>query len=600
MRAKRYTIKIWLAIGIVALLLGLSSCSKEEAGVSLYVVKTSTGAGVPAVAGLSNDDEINEQLQELFSPYADRALATIEASDNRLKVVYDLSLSEDSGVFDKKYDIEMNISNGRNALNIATVQLSGADDLKLRTLDSLEWLDSADLTESAIILNHVGIPLDFTDLEEKVGEEYAVQTFIQLYEAFAGEALDVSDITVGDSGGDTLKKALKLNLITAYGNYNYEYAPEAYLYNVVNMADVIINDIERDVYGRQSEAVTGREFAAMLRAVYNTCRVHEREDSDYSWALLGTVDFDKTLEAMELEETHPFSRRDGAELVGRITNAGPNFSRKFSDDNLYTVDDADSIWVRRAVTYGFMGYYGASSLFAPDEDLTVTDAVENAKTYMICRYYDWCFATNYEWDGAYTKADLLTAAGKAAEYFADRSEADKVSFEVKTVINDRDYGWFFSQKNTGALSSVNCMPSIAAMAAHWYDENSTVTVQDMRNTSNTNDGWRVDELRHALDVYQVPYTSDIATIEEFVKVLDEGKIILAQYSDRPYGMTGHCYVVYGYKKFNDSVTFIINDADSLIYRSEIFGRPNGNGDEVEGKFSMWSICRFQPIVTVIG
>lgn len=601
MRVKRSIGKLWGILGLCLLLAALSSCVKEDDSVSLYVVKTESGAGVPAIAGLENDDEVNHWLRTLFLPYADRALATIRASDNRLKVVYDLSVSDDFSVFDPKYNIEMKISDGTDALNIVTVETNGTSEPTLIVPESLDWLDSASLTESAIILKHAGMTVDLSNLDEKVGEKFAVETFIQLYETFAGEELDVSDIKVGDAGGDLLKKAFKLNLVTPYGNYdNYEYSPDVYLYNVVNMADTLINDIERDVYGRQSEAVTGQEFAAMLRAVYNTCRVHEQEESGYSWALLGEVDFDRVIEAMELSDGHTFSRRDGAELVYRITSAGPNFSRNFTDDNLSPVDDSESIWVRRAVTHGFMNYYGTSSLFAPEEDFTVTDAIENAKTYMMCRYYDWSSATDYEWDGAYTKSDILTAAGQAAAYFADRPVADKNSFTVKTVINDRDYGWFFSQKNTGALSSVNCMPSIAAMAAHWYDQNSTVTVQDMRRTSNTADGWRIDELRHALDVYHIPYTSDTADIDEFVTLLDDGKIILAQYSDRPYTITGHCYVIYGYKKFQNSVTFIINDADSLVYRSEIFGRPNGNGDEVEGKFAMWSISRFQPMVTVIG
>lgn len=600
MKVKPYIPKILFAIGILMLLLVASSCAKEEDSVSLYVVKTGSGAGIPAVSGLSDDDAANQKLKEIFTPYADRALQTIEASHDRLKVVYDLAPSEDSNVFGKKYDIKMSVSNDTDSLEIMTVHISGADDVKIDAPENLDWLDSADLTESAIFLKHAGLEVDLSNLDEEVGEEFAVQMFIRLYEAFAGEELDVSDIKVGDSGGDMLKKALKLNLITAYGNYEYEYASEAYLYSVVNMADAMMNDIERDVYGRQSEAVTGKEFAAMLRTVYNVCRVHEPEDSNYSWSLLGEVDFQEAAKAMELENDYGFSRRDGAEMVGRITNAGPKFSRNYTDDDLYTVEDSESIWVRRAVTYGFMGYYGSSVLFAPDEDFTVTDAVENAKTYMMSRYLDWSFATNYEWNGVYTKADILTAVGKTAAYFADRPEEDKFNFETKTIINDRDYNWFFSQKNTGALSSVNCMPSIAAMAAHWYDETSTVTVQDMRNTSNTADGWRVDELRHALEVYHIPYASDIAGIDRFVSTLDEGKIILVQYSDRPVGVTGHCYVVYGYKKVGNSVTFIINDADSLVYRSEIFGRPNGNGDEVEAKFGMWSIIRFQPIVTTVG
>ena len=89
-------------------------------------------------------------------------------------------------------------------------------------------------------------------------------------------------------------------------------------------------------------------------------------------------------------------------------------------------------------------------------------------------------------------------------------------------------------------------------------------------------------------------------MENIVAALDNGSIVLAQYSDRPFGVSGHCYVIYGYRRFKDSTTFIVNDSDSLNNRALIFGREIGNGDEIEGNFSMWTISRFVDDVTVIA
>ena len=246
-----------------------------------------------------------------------------------------------------------------------------------------------------------------------------------------------------------------------------------------------------------------------------------------------------------------------------------------------------------------MGQTGDSVLFAPDEGLTVTNAIANARTYVMTRFNDWSYGVNYAWDGCYSEYDVVLAAGRVARYFEGRPDEDR-QFEVKTVINDRDYDWFFSQKNTGSYSGVNCMPSIAAMASHWYDRNSTATVENMRATSSVTDGWTAYELRNGLDAFKVPYQVGDNDLDSIVKALDEGKIILAQYSDRPYEMTGHCYVIYGYRRFKDSTTFIINDSDSLSTRAEIFGRQAGNGDELEVNFSLWSIQRFVSDVTVVG
>ena len=122
----------------------------------------------------------------------------------------------------------------------------------------------------------------------------------------------------------------------------------------------------------------------------------------------------------------------------------------------------------------------------------------------------------------------------------------------------------------------------------------------MRRTSDNGDGWTAYELRCGLSAYKVPYTVEDATLESITAAIDAGGIVLAQYSDRPYGVSGHCYVIYGYRKYRDSYTFIVNDSDSLTHRAELFGRKAGNGDEIEARFAMWTISRFVDDVTVVG
>ena len=94
---------------------------------------------------------------------------------------------------------------------------------------------------------------------------------------------------------------------------------------------------------------------------------------------------------------------------------------------------------------------------------------------------------------------------------------------------------------------------------------STATVKKMRATSTNSDGWTAYELRCGLTAYNVPYTVEDAKMENIVKALDNGSIVLAQYSDRPYGVSGHCYVIYGYRRFRDSTTFIVNGLHAAAY-----------------------------------
>lgn len=599
MKKQLFSSTFSLAIGTLLLTVLLASCTGKD--VTVDITSSDTGASLPVVTGLSKSEQINTKLAELFEPYAEQAQRTVEASDGRLQVVYDIFEAENYSFFHREYTLDMGISDGKDTMKIVSLSLNGPDRISMDKPGDLAWLDSADLTECALMLKRAGLEADLSDLDSTADEEFAVNTFVGLYEGLTGEALDISDVKVGSAVGENFQKALKLGLLTTYGTYDgYDYLNQIYAYNVLGMACTVMDQVEHDVYGRRSQFVTGQEFADMIRTVHRICQVQESEDSDYRWSDLGEVDFSAVAAKISDDPAYLFTRRDGAQMVCKITNEGPTYSHGYSNNGLFLVEDSDSIWVRYAVTYNFMEYYGDSVLFAPDAGFTVTNAIKSAKCYIISRYNDWSYATNYDWDGIYSKKDVIIAAGRTAEYFDNRPTEDKYNFEKKVVINDRDYDWFFSQKNTGTSSSVNCMPSIATMAAHWYDETSTVTVQDMRATSQTNQGWDMELLRNGLKVYHIPYETGYANFDNILAAIDEGKIVLVQYSDRPFNMTGHCYVIYGYQKYGDSVTFIINDSESMLYRGEIFGRANGNGDEVEGQFALWSIQRFYSGTTIVG
>lgn len=589
------------AIVTAAISLMLSACTYPFSEAALEFKATDSGLNIPQMSGLIKQDDVNNRLSEIFTPYAEQAQKAVEASNGRLSVVYDMVKDEEkSSAFSPSYTINMRISDGSGCIDVTSAEVSGLDNVTSKESGELPWLNSADIIIGAMDLKRIGFDVDLSELYGDADEKFALEFFIDLYETVKGSELDISDITVGDALGDEYKKALKLGFITSYYDTdNYEYAQEADCSMVLNMAKVLINAIERDVYGRQSELVTGSEFADILRVMYNVCLPDEADGSDYRWADFGDVDFNLIAEDMEKSDSK-INRRDCAELLTRIAKAGPTYNVNYNDRNLTYVDDSNSIWVRRAITYSLMRYYGDSVVFAPNEKVTLTSAISMANDYISTIYSNWGFAVNYTSYGFYSKYDVMIAASKIADYFGERPAEQKNSFEVKNVINDRDYNWFYSQHDTGKYSDVNCMPSIATMAAHWCNEKSKATVEKMRNTSDITEGWSQIELENGLSSYNVPYTLAEATMENILNALDDGKIVLAQYSDRPFDESGHCYVIYGYRKFNNSVTFIVNDSDSLSGRAQIFGRPSGNGDEIEANFSMWSIKRFVSYVIVVG
>ncbi len=592
---------ICIAAAIAALTMVLSACTTPFADVGVVRKNTPGGGEIPQVEGFMGEDEINKKLSDIFTPYAELAQKAVSDSDGELSVIYTLDKNKDASIFTPEYTLSMGIQNkDKQCIEITHVNISGASRVAYVSQSDISWLGSADVITGAFDLRHMGINVDLHQISGNADQQFAVDLMTQVYEAFVGKKLDVSDIAVGKSKGEVYQKALKLGLITAYYDpENYEYSDMLTWSELQNMAGVMLECIERDAYGRLSESVTGSEFVEMIEFFCNINMVDNQSDSKYLWSDMCAVDFENIAEKANKSDT-VIKRRDAAELIWKINKETPSYKMRFNDNALPQMEDSDSIWVRRVMKYNLMNYYGDSILFAPKQDMTVMNALQNARNYVTIKYSDWLFADEYKYNHNYSKYDMVAFAGMILEYFADRPEEDRNSFEIKTVINDRNYNWFYSQQNTGEYSSVNCMPSIATMAAHWYNEDSKATVQKMRATSDVTEGWTAFELRNGLDKYKVPYTIVDATLENIIDALDNGKIILAQYSDRPYNQSGHCYVIYGYKKINNSVTFIINDSDSLTDRAIIFGRKKGNGDELEANFSMWSISRFVSDVTVVG
>ena len=589
-------VKAVLFAAAFAVSLSLSSCTSLMKEASLSTATVENEVVLPVVSGFMKSDSINQKLREQFLPVANQVAQITDASDGKIHVEYILNEKKGS-IFSSRYAVTMFLSDDRDSIELKTVSISGFDTVKPLDEGDCAWLDSTDIAEGALLMSRLGITFDPSTLGENSTEQNAMEIFISLYESFIGKETDVSGVVV--ECDPLVKKGYLLEYMDYYGSSDYTFDENAYLYRLSVLASKTLANIERDAYGRQSDTVTGEEFSHIFRTLYDAMRVHEVDNSQYRWSDLGTVDTDEILRTMEMTDT-PFTRRDAAEFLGRITKDGVHYSNKYSDRNLDRVEDAyDSIWVRRAVTHGFMNYYGDSTLFAPSEELTLVNAISSAQCYLTTRYNDWSYSVNYERDGLCTNGDIIISAAKIAGFFDDRTDTD-TDFEIKTVINDRDYNWFFSQKNTGEYSSINCMPSIATMASHWYNENSDATVEKMRKTSDYDDGWTSYELRCGLSAYNVPFTVEDATLENITKAIDEGGIVLAQYSDRPYGISGHCYVIYGYRQFRNSTTFIVNDSDSLTQRAELFGRNDGNGDEIEARFSMWTISRFVDDVTVVG
>ena len=93
----------------------LCACTGQDVHVD---INDDSGYSLPVVSGLSHSDEINAALASKLSPYAQQAQQTVEASESRLQVEYDIAKADDYSFFHPSYTMEMRISDGQDALTI--------------------------------------------------------------------------------------------------------------------------------------------------------------------------------------------------------------------------------------------------------------------------------------------------------------------------------------------------------------------------------------------------------------------------------------------------------------------------------------------------
>lgn len=596
--------KILFLLTVIAIGLVLSSCTNPFSKVTVNSCLDNNNVTLPEVTGFINNSSVNNKLASSLFLYADTFQDVVDQSENDLKIKYTIEKIKDSGGLFASYRITMKLCDiyENSEMLVATAIINGNNDVSVEKVNDYSWINaassmsSAELVKSTLLLQKLGFNWKNSELYKPMEEQFVLDKYVKLYELLTKTELDTSIVKINEeSANDELyKKALLLDLCY-YSNYmKHEYS-KLNDYSLTYMNSTLMKTIERDAYANQDNYISSEEFISILKTLYQATSVNSFYDD------IKNVDTSLILNDIELQGTY-LERQDAATLLCKLLESSSQYQYYISlsdSSNLYvSVKDSDNLYVNKAITYSLMDFYGNSTVFAPEELVSYSECFDIARKY--------CYERLASWDDnerkTLTNADSLISLACITKYFNYKSNYERAT--ISEVINDRNYDWFFSQENTGEFSSINCMPSIATMATHWYYPESTVTVEEMRNTSDSTSGWNGYYLRNGLKIYNVPYSVQKVNLDNILEAIDNGKIILVQYSDRPFNVSGHCYVIYGYRRyetpFNTSYTFIVNDSDSLSNRAEVFGRKRGNGDELNSKFSLWSIQRFVSNMTVIG
>jgi len=149
------------------------------------------------------------------------------------------------------------------------------------------------------------------------------------------------------------------------------------------------------------------------------------------------------------------------------------------------------------------------------------------------------------------------------------------SNQVAYVHNDRSWDWYVDQANTGPDSAVNCGPAVAAMACHWFNQNSTVTALDARTTYPEGDGWwSTTDLANYWNLQGIPWNYYPATVAAITNSVAQGQLVilcldlayLSQATNslqRVHGFgfsgTGHFVCLKGYRQSDGTLWFELYD-----------------------------------------
>ena len=280
---KKFSVRIKAVLVAAAFVVSLSlaSCTSFLKEASLSTATVEDNAVLPVVSGFFQSDSINEKLRDAFLPVANQMAQISDDSDGRIRVEYTMN-EQKEGLFGSKYAVTMYLSDDRDSIELKTVNISGLNTVKALDKDDLEWLNSTDIAEGALLMKRLGMEFEPETLGENSTERNAAEVFVKLYESFIGEETDISQVSVDCE--PLLEKAYLLGFVDFYGSSDYTFDDTVYLYRVSTFASKVLTSIERDAFGRQSDTVTGEEFVDILRALYNAMRVHEVDGAENNWS----------------------------------------------------------------------------------------------------------------------------------------------------------------------------------------------------------------------------------------------------------------------------------------------------------------------------
>jgi len=448
-----------------------------------------------------------------------------------------------------------------------------------------DYLYDSDLLDGCLRLSGYGFELSgiMSDTSYWTTEK-TCHYIIDYYEFMTGNEVDTSRVRL-ESDDEYYLKSVAMGLCSdEYSYYDTYFTVTITQFN--QMLSKLMTYVYTDYLGRSSEFITPD---ALTDAIDLYMKLYFASPNENSPREIVASESDLSV----LFDLDYVVRDDIAVVFNEIYKH--NFGELSITGEYTPFDDYASEAAETAYYMGFIGCFPSYGLFNgdfPPREYQLFDLID----YYVSTCY-WRNFTSANPEPSVDGSAFIRIFGWVDRYFDSFSPPRQ---KAVIVDNSRDYPWYFAQFSTGEYSAVNCMPSITAMGIKWYASDSDVSVEEIRELwlPEYDSGWYMAQVADSLEYYDVPFEwHDMS--EDMTEQLDQGRIILAQMSEAAYDQSGHCFVIYGYRRLGNSIQYMIHDPG--IYEGlDEFGKPPGEAMLLDGIYTQWIIERMTYSFITIG
>ncbi|MBE6759455.1 MAG: hypothetical protein E7554_05115 [Ruminococcaceae bacterium] len=539
---------------------------------------------LPVISHSRGSDELTERLEEYYTPIIE-SVQSANSADDSFTLEHELVKVDNSHYLHSTICCDVG---GEIALPRIYIPYCGETEIPGWSVP--EELDGPVQTAAWLELTANGVEFDLSLLDDELTMAEITEIFVNYYRDVSGREIDVSRFADTVDYDLLCREAMVLEIIGS--QYEYEDENQTTI-SLIGTAAAALSDMYNYACGMGSTGYTDAELRDTIETFVRYLTVDDEQWSHDSELFL------ETLEKLSRTSGQPVSNAEmtrmatAATLVNIYEMVYGTIELEESDYWwVHGTDDEDCV---KAVKMGFLSDF-------PGYDQTSPDYV-HGRYYMpgIVDDFLWrCIVDNAGediWECYATGSDVMQMLA-AVDICARRAGISED--EPIVVNNSRDYDWYYTQHGTGWYSSVNCMPTITMMATKWYDQSTTVTIEEMRDRyipENTG-GWYTWQVAECLTENGVP-NELVDVSEDFLHYLDEGKIILSQMTEAADGDSGHCFVIYGYWKLGDTIRYFVHDPDVYDGIDE-FGQRPGKAMMLDGRYCDWIIDRIAFSYIVVG